>query len=53
MIKKIKLSEKYQNLLKKFPKKRPILSQEYKDIYDQHYITNRGGSGFAKRLKAI
>ena len=43
MIKKDKSAEKYQNLLKKFPKERPTLSQEYKDIYDQHYITNRGG----------
>tara|TARA_B110000027_G_C16117509_1_gene300964 strand:- start:1016 stop:1732 length:717 start_codon:yes stop_codon:yes gene_type:complete len=50
MIKKIKSSEEYQNLLKKFPKKRPILSQEYKDIYNQHYITNRSGSGFANLL---
>mgnify|MGYP001030150386 FL=1 len=50
MIKNIKSPEKYQDLLKKFPKKRPILSQEYKDIYDQHYISNRGGNGFANLL---
>ena len=47
---KISSPEKYLDLLKKFPKKRPILSQEYRDIYDQHYITNRGGSGFANLL---
>ena len=50
MIKNIKSPEKYQDLLKKFPKKRPILSQEYKDIYDQHYISNREGNGFANLL---
>ena len=50
MIKKDKSVEKYQNLLKKFPKERPTLSQEYKDIYDRHYITNRDGSGFANLL---
>jgi len=50
MIKKDKSVEKYQNLLKKFPKERPILSQEYKDIYNQHYISNRSGSGFTNLL---
>ena len=50
MIEKDKSFEKYQNLLKKFPKERPTLSQEYKDIYDRHYITNRDGSGFANLL---
>ena len=50
MIEKDKSVEKYQNLLKKFPKERPTLSQEYKDIYDRHYITNRDGSGFANLL---
>jgi len=50
MIKKKNSAEEYQILLKKFPKIRPILSQKYTDIYDQHYISNRGGSGFANLL---
>ena len=49
MIKK-NSAEEYQNLLKKFPKIRPTLSQKYKDIYNQHYISNREGSGFANLL---
>mgnify|MGYP006181462429 FL=1 len=49
MIKK-NSAEEYQNLLKKFPKTRPTLSQKYKDIYNQHYISNREGSGFANLL---
>ena len=50
MIKKKNSAEEYQILLKKFPKTRLVLSQKYKDIYDQHYISNRGGSGFANLL---
>jgi hypothetical protein len=42
--------ENYQELLKKFPKQRSLLSQEYQDIYNQHYILNRGGSGFSNLL---
>ena len=49
MIKK-NSAEEYQNLLKKFPKTRQVLSQKYKDIYNQHYISNREGSGFANLL---
>ena len=49
MIKK-NSAEEYQNLLKKFPKIRPTLSQKYKDIYNQHYISNREGNGFANLL---
>ena len=43
-------SNDYQNLLKKFPKSRPELSQEYKNIYKQYYTLNRGGNGFANFL---
>tara|TARA_B100000795_G_scaffold219031_1_gene173240 strand:- start:97 stop:804 length:708 start_codon:yes stop_codon:yes gene_type:complete len=38
-------SEEYQNLLKKFPKVRPALDQKFKDIYKEHYTSNRGGNG--------
>jgi hypothetical protein len=50
MIKKKNSAEEYQSLLKKFPKTRLVLSQKYKDIYNQHYISNRDGSGFTNFL---
>tara|TARA_B100000035_G_C20944476_1_gene529062 strand:+ start:232 stop:945 length:714 start_codon:yes stop_codon:yes gene_type:complete len=43
-------SKDYKNLLKKFPKIRPELNQEYKDIYKKYYALNRSGSGFANFL---
>ena len=50
-MKKKKISaEYYQILLKKFPKTRPALSQKYKDIFNQHYVSNRAGSGFTNLL---
>ena len=38
-------SDEYLKLLKKFPKVRPALNQEYKDIYKKYYTLNREGSG--------
>lgn len=38
-------SDKYLELLKKFPKVRPTLNQEYKDIYKKYYTLNREDSG--------
>ncbi len=32
------------NIIKKFPKKRPELPSRYQKIYDRHYIANRTGS---------
>jgi len=42
--------EKYQELLKKFPKKRITLSDEYLKVYTEHYIANRGGVGFVNYI---
>ena len=53
MKKKINIRNEYKRLLKKFPKKRPILSKKYKDIYNQHYVSNRGGNGFSNFLSQL
>ena len=42
--------ENYQKLLKKFPKKRITLSDEYLKVYTEHYIANRGGVGFVNYI---
>ncbi len=39
-----------ENLLKKFPKKRPPLTQKHKDIFAQEYKENRDGEGFVRGL---
>lgn len=36
---------KYEDILKRYPKKRIILNEKYKEIYKDHYISNRGGKG--------
>ena len=43
-------NNEYIEILKKFPKKRISLSDEYKDIYIQHYSNNRSGSGISNFL---
>ena len=43
-------NNEYIEILKKFPKKRIPLSDEYKDIYIQHYSNNRSGSGISNFL---
>ena len=50
MKKKKNTPENSQISLKKFPKTRPALSQKYKDIFNQHYVSNRAGSGFTNLL---
>ena len=40
----------YQEILKKYPKKRIILDQEYLKVYNEHYKNNRGGQGFANKI---
>jgi hypothetical protein len=39
--------DKYFKVINKFPKKRITLNDEYLKVYKEHYIANRGGSGFA------
>ncbi len=34
----------YQEVLKKFPKRRSELPEEYLKIYDEHYKNNRNGA---------
>ena len=43
-------SQEYNEILKKFPKKRIVLNQEYLKIYNDHYKSNRGGQGFANKI---
>ena len=50
MKKKINISNEYEKLLKKFPKKRITLSDEYLKVYTEHYIVNRGGIGLTNSL---
>ena len=42
----------YNSIIKKFPKKRPILSEAYKKIYEIHYKDNREGKGFFNFLSS-
>ena len=42
--------KEYSDILKKFPKKRIVLSEEYLRIYNEHYKSNRGGEGFANKI---
>ena len=42
--------KEYSDILKKFPKKRIALSDEYLRIYEEHYKSNRGGQGFANGI---
>ena len=37
----------YQDILTRYPKKRPLLSEEYQKIFNEHYSSNREGAGFA------
>lgn len=37
----------YQDILSRYPKKRPLLSEEYKKFFNEHYSSNREGAGFA------
>lgn len=39
--------KRYFKVINKFPKKRITLTDEYLKVYKEHYIANRGGSGFA------
>ena len=43
-------SQEYNKILKRFPKKRIVLNQEYLKIYNDHYKSNRGGQGFANKI---
>ena len=43
-------TKEYSDILKKFPKKRIVLSEEYLRIYNEHYKSNRGGEGFANKI---
>lgn len=38
--------KKYEDILKKYPKKRIDLNEKYKKIYNEHYSSNRAGKGF-------
>ena len=38
---------RYFKVINKFPKKRITLNDVYLKVYKEHYIANRGGSGFA------
>ena len=40
----------YQEILKRYPKKRIVLEQEYLKVYNEHYKNNRGGQGFANMI---
>jgi len=42
----IQNENKYEDILKRYPKKRIDLSEEYKRIYKEHYFLNRAGTGF-------
>ena len=37
---------KYENFIKRYPKKRIDLSEQYNKIYKEHYLSNRSGTGF-------
>ena len=50
MLKKTNDSLEYQRLLSRYPKKRIRLSYEYKKIYNEHYMLNRGGKGITNML---
>ena len=42
--------QQYEEILKRFPKKRTVLNDEYLKIYNEHYKSNRGGQGFANKI---
>ena len=48
--KKINNSLEYQRLLSRYPKKRIRLNNEYKKIYNEHYMLNRDGEGITNML---
>lgn len=40
----------FKEVIKNYPKKRPLLSNKYKKIYNNHYSDNRNGAGFFNML---
>jgi len=49
----IKKDPKYYEIIKRYPKKRIHLNKDYMDIYNQHYLNNRSGSGLSNYLSKI
>ena len=44
------MHDKYFQICKRYPKKRITLSEEYLKVFTEHYVANRGGTGFANHI---
>ena len=49
----VKKDQEYDQIIKRYPKKRIHLNKNYMDIYNQHYLNNRSGSGLSNYLSKI
>src|SRR6056300_24591 len=49
----VKKDQEYDQIIKRYPKKRIHLNKNYMDVYNQHYLKNRSGSGLSNYLSKI